>query len=165
MGRRHTDSRAPGGELLGPLLIVSPHFDDVPFSCWALLDRRDLATVLHVCTAGPVPPVVAEWDRRSGFADSDAATAARRAEERDAFAGTPHLFREVGLLDGQYTDVRTVDELRRISDAVHAWVDEVDAPCTVAVPVGAGCVEGALVPIARLRARLTRSSRLRFNAP
>ncbi len=141
----------------GPLLVVSPHFDDVQLSCFSLIARREPMTVLHACTGVPVPAVVTDWDRKSGFGDSDEANAVRRAEEREAFAGTPHRFREVGVLDDQYTSgVRTGHEPRAIGDAVAAWIDEVGTPCSVAVPVGAGRTHGALVPRARLKAMATR---------
>lgn len=142
-----------------PLLVVSPHLDDVVLSCFALVARPEQMTVLHACTSAPDPAVSTEWDALCGFADSDEADAKRKDEERAAFAGTPHQFREVGLLDGQYLDgYRPEAQLQAISDAVTAWIDDVGTPCTVAMPIGAGRSDAALAPRARLFAKATRWS-------
>lgn len=139
----------------GRVLVVSPHLDDVPLSCGALVARTAPLTVLDVCTAGPVPPVVGDWDLRSGFADSEVAMAARRAEERAAFAGTPHEFVDLGLLDGQYSGGPDDAFRSRVRDAVTAWIDAAPGACTVVLPAATGCAPGAKVPLARLRNRFT----------
>lgn len=144
--------------ITGPLLVVSPHFDDVALSCEALIARSEPMTVLRVCTAVPRPAVVTEWDRDSGFADSDIAVAARQAEEQAAFAGTAHRFADAGVLDLQYSPVPRPDtDHRCIADAVGAWVNEAGGRCTVAVPVGAGRKEHGLVPLTRLRNLVTKA--------
>lgn len=140
----------------GPVLVISPHFDDLALSCAALIDGPSRCTVLDVCTAGPVPPVVGEWDARTGFADSDVAQRARRAEERDAFDGTPHELREVGLLDHQYGDGFDADGRARFDAIVGAWLDDAGARATVVVPVGAGGEGPRASLLARVRARLRR---------
>ncbi len=143
--------------ITGPLLVVSPHYDDVPLSCEALVARPTAMTVMHVCAATPSPAVSTDWDRQSGFASSDESAAARRAEEHAAFAGTPHRFVDVDVLDGQYVGLpRTDEDHRRVRDAVGSWIDELDGPCTVAAPVGAGGKPGPLVPLLRLRKLLAR---------
>jgi LmbE family N-acetylglucosaminyl deacetylase len=144
--------------ITGPLLVVSPHFDDVPLSCEALVARPTAMTVLHVCAARPSPAISTDWDRQSGFSSSDESAAARRAEEHAAFAGTPHTFIDVDVLDGQYTGLpRTDEDHRRVTEAVAAWIDEVGGPCTVAAPVGAGRRHDALVPLVRLRNLVTKA--------
>ena len=140
----------------GAILVVSPHFDDAALSCSVLLDRREPVTLLQVCTAGPVPAVVSDWDRRAGVADSDDAGRARRAEERAAFAGSPHEMREVGLLDAQYGAIFDLDAQTRVREAILEWADATHGPRTVVVPVGAGCAPRALVPFARARAAVSR---------
>lgn len=137
------------------VLVVSPHLDDVPLSCAALVERTSPLTVLEVCTAGPVPAVVGDWDLRSGFADSEAAMSARRDEERAAFAGTPHEFVDLGLLDAQYSGGPDDVFRGRVRDAVVAWIDAVAGACTVVLPVATGCAPGAKVPLARLRNQFT----------
>jgi LmbE family N-acetylglucosaminyl deacetylase len=150
----------------GPLLVVSPHFDDLALSCLALLGRGAPATILQVFSGAPEPAVSAEWDTRSGFADSTAAIVARRLEEAAAFAGTGHDFRAVGLIDAQYVDLGPVGERAEsdrlaVAAAITAWIDEQDSgpdapPITVALPVGAGRSEGEFVPVARARALAAR---------
>ena len=145
-------------QITGPLLVVSPHYDDVPLSCEALVARPSAMTVMHVCAATPSPAVSTDWDRKSGFADSDASASVRRAEEHAAFVGTPHRFVDVDVLDGQYAGLpRTDEDHRRVTEAVRAWIDEVDGPCTVAAPVGAGRTHDALVPLVRLRNLVTKA--------
>ncbi|MGI9540089.1 MAG: hypothetical protein ACR2N6_08075, partial [Miltoncostaeaceae bacterium] len=90
------------GLLTNPLLVVSPHPDDAALSCGALLDRELPVDIATVFTSAPTPPATTEWDRAAGFADSDEAVAARLAEERAAFADSPHRLHELGELDGQY---------------------------------------------------------------
>jgi LmbE family N-acetylglucosaminyl deacetylase len=149
----------------GPLLVVSPHFDDVVLSCLALIDRGAPVTILQVFSGAPQPPVAADWDARSGFADSTAALVARRAEEAAAFAGTGHDFRSVGLIDAQYVDIgptgeRPAADRQAIAEAIIEWIDEQTADAasgvTLALPVGAGRREGELVPVARVRALAAR---------
>lgn len=155
--RRRSAVREEPLAIVGPLLVVSPHFDDIPLSCEAFIGRPAAMTVLHVCSGVPSPPVSTDWDRDSGFADSDEATAGRRAEEHAAFTGTPHDFLDVGLLDGQYAGERTAAERAEVTEAVARWVETVGAPCTVAVPVGAGRRDDdALVPLVRLRNLVTK---------
>lgn len=140
-----------------PLLVVSPHFDDVPLSCEALVARDTAMTVLHVFSRGPEPAMSTDWDTKTGFRDSDEAMATRLQEERAAFDGTSHSFREVGLLDEQYLkSKRADDDLNRIADAVLSWTEEVGGPCTVALPVCAGWPRGSRGPIVRLRRLMSR---------
>lgn len=140
----------------GPVLVVSPHFDDLALSCAALIDGPVRCTVLDVCTAGPVPAVVGEWDTRTGFPDSDAATLARRAEERAAFAGTNHELREVGLVDHQYGGGFDDDGRDRLTAAVRTWLDDAGPGATVVLPVGAGSEGPKPSFLARLRAKVQR---------
>ena len=72
-------SDRPGGVPSGPLLVLSPHFDDAALSCGALLARTEPLTVLDVFTRRPEPEQATEWDRRCGFRGSDEAMAARFA--------------------------------------------------------------------------------------
>lgn len=131
--------------ITGPLIVVSPHFDDISLSCEALIARPEAMTVLHVFTTGPVPAATTEWDRLSGFAHSDEAMTARCGEAMAAMAGTPHVFRDAGLLDNQYVMARLASDSATLTDAVLDWLEQVETPCTVAMPVGAG-----LAPRSRL---------------
>ncbi|WP_050347272.1 hypothetical protein [Arsenicicoccus sp. oral taxon 190] len=93
-----------------PLLVVSPHLDDVVLSCEALVGQAEPLDVLTVCTGRPEQAVREDWDVRAGFADSDAAMTVRLAEDERAFAGTPHRRHLLGLLDRQYLPSDLLDD-------------------------------------------------------
>lgn len=146
--------------ITGPLLVVAPHFDDLSLSCEALIARTQAMTVLHVFTAAPVPAVSTEWDRLSRFADSDEATAARRGEEMTALAATPHVFRDAELLESQYVLHRLKSDRATLTDAVLEWLGQVETPCTVAMPVGAGLEHDGRLTSAKRLHLLARKGRL-----
>lgn len=84
-----------------PVLVLSPHLDDAWLSSAALLQHRP-CEVWTVFGGAPVPTRTTDWDARCGFADSDETVAARRAEDAQAFAGTPHQVEVLDLLDAAY---------------------------------------------------------------
>ena len=108
-------------------------------SCAALFQRRRPADVLNVFAGSPRPAVSAEWDRLCGFADSDEAVAARRAEESAAFAGLAVDVGYLPLLDSQYTSEapRTVSERDVLRKAIEDWAAGRPSP-VVALPAGCG---------------------------
>lgn len=119
--------------------MVSPHADDAALSCGALLDRDLPLDVATVFTGAPDPPIVTEWDRAAGFADSDEAMAARMAEERAAFAGSRHRLHELGELDGQYiSTARDRGIANVLRSFVSSWRREAGRSARVVLPVGAG---------------------------
>jgi LmbE family N-acetylglucosaminyl deacetylase len=66
----------------GPLVVVSPHFDDGVFSCGELLAEHPGSTVITVFGGGPAEYARATgWDRSAGFEDGDDVMRARRAED------------------------------------------------------------------------------------
>lgn len=137
------DAAATGGSatdlLTAPLLVVSPHPDDAALSCAALLDRERPVDIATVFTGAPSPPVTTEWDRAAGFADSDEAMAARMAEERAAFADSPHRLHELGELDGQYVSTARDRGIANVLRSfVSSWRQEAGASARVVLPVGAG---------------------------
>jgi hypothetical protein len=140
----------------GPLLLISPHLDDAALSCGALLERAEPLTVLDVFTQRPEPEQRTRWDAECGFAGSHAAMAARWAEEKAAFAGTPHRVEGADLLDGQYlSGLRDDTDRGRLAALVDAWLaSDRNARGTVVAPIGAGTPSGVRPPVrARLRAR------------
>ena len=122
----------------GPLLLVSPHFDDAALSCAALLARPEPVDVLTVFAGDPDPPRQAFWDVCCGFASSAEAGATRRAEDAAAFAGSRHRSRRMNLLEWQHLDgPRSHTDAEEIRATVSAWAAEVGEG-TVALPAGAG---------------------------
>ena len=69
---------------LGPVLVISPHFDDAIFSCGALLAAHHGSRTVTVFGGAPETPVSTTWDQEAGFADSNQAVAARRLEDAQA---------------------------------------------------------------------------------
>lgn len=144
-----------GGVPSGPLLVLSPHLDDAALSCGALLARPEPVTILDVFTQRPEPEQVTDWDRRCGFRGSDEAMQARWAEEQAAFGDSPHEFLAVDLLDGQYrSGPRDDAEATRLQRSIDLWLQQVNGPVTIAMPVGAGTPRGVSKSfLTRLRAR------------
>jgi hypothetical protein len=138
----------------GPLLLLSPHFDDAALSCSGLLERDEPVDVLTVFAGRPQPPRQGPWDAACGFADSDVAGATREAEERQAFAGSPHRLATLPLIEAQYTaSPRGPAETAPLVDAVRDWLAHAGGG-TVAVPAGAGAPWGRRGFYARVRRRL-----------
>jgi hypothetical protein len=122
----------------GPLLLLSPHFDDAVLSCEALVGRPEPIDVLTVFAGAPDPPQRGWWDRECGFEDSAESVAARRLEDQAAFAGTPHRLAYLDLLELQHTRRRTDEDRAAIAEAVRDWASSSPGG-TVALPAGAGC--------------------------
>ena len=124
----------------GPLLIVSPHPDDVALSCAALLDRGEPVDVLTVFAGSPDPPVQGYWDARCGFEDSTEALRVRRTEELAALRPGGHRVTFLELLESQYFEgEREPADATAIGRAVAGWTGGL-----VAAPLGAGRRPGPL---------------------
>lgn len=122
----------------GPVLVVSPHFDDAALSCSALLERGEPVDVLTVFSGAPEPPQQGWWDEQCGFASSAESVPARRREDESALASGGHRIRLLGLLERQHFEgPRPAGDADRIGAAVHDWLAETGGG-TVAVPAGAG---------------------------
>ena len=137
----------------GPLLIVSPHFDDAALSCAGLLERTEPVDVMTVFAGRPQPPTLGTWDAACGFADSDEAYTTREAEEREAFAGSPHRLATLALLEAQYAESRNAADTAPFVEAVRDWLAAARRG-TIAVPAGAGAPWGRRGFYARVRRRL-----------
>ena len=131
-------SRSVGRRPDGPLLVLSPHFDDAVLSCWGLLERNEPVDVITVFSGSPDPPRQGNWERRTGFPDSAASMAARREEDRMAFAGTPHRLAGLGLFEYEHSpQPRPASDMHTIRAAVSGWCAKTDGG-TLALPAGAG---------------------------
>jgi LmbE family N-acetylglucosaminyl deacetylase len=130
----------------GPLLVVSPHFDDAAFSSAALLERGEPATVLTVCAGEPDPPRAGWWDVHCGFESSAESLPARRREDVEALREGGHRLRFLDLLEAQYVErARPAEEADRIAEGVRAWLAETGGG-SVALPAGAGWAPRWLPP-------------------
>lgn len=120
---------------LGPLLVVSPHYDDAVFSCGQLLATVPGSTVVTVCTALPEDvSLLTDWDRRCGFSSAGQAMSTRAAENRNALALLRARGVDLAFLDSQYlqTPRNSVDLL---GDTLLATISEYQ-PASVFVPLG-----------------------------
>jgi hypothetical protein len=127
-----------------PLLLLSPHFDDVALSCAALLAREKPIDVLTVFAGEPVPPRQGKWDRVTGFSDSTESRRVRQAEEQAAFADTPHRLAFLDLVESEYlAGPRTQKDAESIAAAVVDWLEQKPGGA-IAVPAGAGRLPGPL---------------------
>lgn len=84
------------------LLVFSPHLDDAVFSCGALLVNHPGSVVCTVFCGVPPRPLHTRWDRRSGFADSDAAMYTRYDEDNRALAQCQARPWRLPFFDDQY---------------------------------------------------------------
>jgi hypothetical protein len=122
----------------GPLLLISPHIDDVMFSCFGLLCRAESIDVLTVFAGIPAPANAGPWDVKTGFSDARSSIEVRRAEDAAAFHGLPHGRRFLPLLEWQYAPGPRGDSDRsQLLEAVRPWVHDHPGG-TLALPAGAG---------------------------
>lgn len=135
------------------VLLVSPHFDDVALSAYAVFADSVIGrpvSVLTVFSAAPPTPVSTDWDRRSGFADSDVAVPARILEDEAAFAGLAVERLAGGLVESQYRNGRPLDDDRdALATLVADWLRAHNG--IVVVPLGAG---SPLTIVERVRMRI-----------
>lgn len=140
-----------------PVLLISPHMDDAWLSCTAMLTRPTPIHVLTVFGGAPEVPVSTAWDTACGFSDSREANAARRAEERAAFAGMGHRLELMDLLEDQYLrGPRSPSDGERLGLLARDWLRS-HPPGVVLAPVGAGGPDGGVTGVlahARRRPRI-----------
>jgi hypothetical protein len=93
--------------------------------------------------AGVPPPTRrGRWDEACGLRDPLESVAVRKAEETAALSDTPHRHRFMELLDAQYLEGdRNAQDGAAIAGMVRSWAAVVGRG-TVAVPAGAGNLDG-----------------------
>lgn len=120
---------------IGPLMVVSPHYDDAVFSCGRLLAAVPGSTVVTVCTALPhEEDLLTDWDSRCGFVSAADAMRARSMENLNALAILRAKGVDLDFLDDQYrpTPRATADLL---NDTMLATIAEFQ-PASVFCPLG-----------------------------
>lgn len=120
---------------LGPLVMISPHYDDAVFSCGHLLAAAKDSTVLTVCTAVPENAAVrTDWDERCGFDCAANAMRARAEENRRALELLGAKGVELDFLDSQY-DRRGNTTAQLLGDTLGTSITTLQ-PATVFFPLG-----------------------------
>jgi LmbE family N-acetylglucosaminyl deacetylase len=117
---------------LGPVLVISPHFDDAIFSCGNLLAAHHGSHTITVFGGAPPAPVSTEWDSGAGFADSTEAIAVRWVEDAQAHAQVSATAHHLAFCDSQYGQPPDAMELHR---ALHRLVGRY-ATDAVFMPLG-----------------------------
>jgi LmbE family N-acetylglucosaminyl deacetylase len=102
-----------------PLFVVSPHLDDAVFSCGMLLAMHPGSIVCTVFAGAPRPALSTPWDQASGFADSDAASEARRREDDRALALLDARPIRLAFTDSQYRQSPAIETVSAALD--EAW--------------------------------------------
>jgi LmbE family N-acetylglucosaminyl deacetylase len=98
---------------LGPVLVISPHFDDAIFSCGNLLAAHHGSHTATVFGGAPDTPMSTDWDAQAGFANSTEAIAVRRQEDAQAHAQVSATVHHLDFCDSQYGQTPAVDALER----------------------------------------------------
>ena len=88
-------------------VILSPHFDDAVLSLGGFMAEHKAPVVVATFFAGkPSEPIEGEWDKHSGFKDSDKAIEARVAENLLALKQTGAYSLNLRHIDFQYRPER-----------------------------------------------------------
>lgn len=124
----------------GPVVVLSPHFDDAALSVSGILSCL-AEPVLMVTVCGGVPSTdddhPAEWDARCGFETASAAAARRAAEDAESCRTLGFQSLHLGERDSAYaSDMRGG---RRPMPRLREYLaDQLDSGHTVFVPLGVG---------------------------
>jgi LmbE family N-acetylglucosaminyl deacetylase len=99
-------------------VLLSPHWDDAVFDCWALLSNPTELTVVNLFAGIPPAGRLTRWDRVTGAVDSAARARERLAEDAAALALAGRGAINLGLLDGEYREPGPPPSLRDIDRAL-----------------------------------------------
>ena len=120
---------------LGPIMVLSPHYDDAVFSCGHLLGILPGSVVVTVCTAKPENgDTLTDWDERCGFTSATQAMSARSLENREALNALGATGVELSFLDSQYLQTKR-NSVDLLSDTLLSIIRE-RQPKSVFVPLG-----------------------------
>lgn len=113
------------------VLVFSPHLDDAVLSAGRFLADHPGSVVVTVFAGAPAVPVSTRWDRKCGFATSQIAVNARRAEDRAALGVLRAVPVHLDFLDSQYGPTAQ-------GEVVEAIVDQIrrHRPGRVLAPLG-----------------------------
>lgn len=118
-----------------PALLLSPHWDDAVFDCWALLRSDDDLTVVNVFAGTPSAGRLTRWDRVTGASDSNTRAHERIAEDKQALAQAGRSAVNLPLLDAEYREPGPAPSL---SDIDRALTERVRLTSRVYAPAGLG---------------------------
>lgn len=104
----------PSSSIVKPLIIVlSPHFDDGVLSLGGFMAKREYELLVATFfTQRPTEVLHTNWDRVSGFSDSDEAIFSRIKENEDALAPFDAIIKNYDYPDFQYRKENRDKEIR-----------------------------------------------------
>jgi hypothetical protein len=88
----------------GPILLLSPHWDDAVFNCWSLLTSERDVRVINVFGGVPPPGPARRWDVICGGREASEHVQARIAEDAEALAQAGRAPMNLPLLDAEYRE-------------------------------------------------------------
>ncbi len=84
------------------VIVLAPHFDDAVLSIGGLMSGQKSLSVATFFSGRPDTVMSTEWNKLSGFRDSDQAVSSRTEENRRVLASYDAGVRNYGYLDSQY---------------------------------------------------------------
>lgn len=130
--------RPVGADVLGRLVVISPHFDDAVLGCGQLLAAHPGATVVTVM-GGQRPAGWARltpWDALGGFRAGDDVVAARRREDAAALGELGAASRWLDFPDHQYDEPGAArPDPDEVGEALWRRLVDLD-PTAVFMPLG-----------------------------
>jgi hypothetical protein len=87
-----------------PALLLSPHWDDAVFDCWALLSDPGELRIVNLFAGIPQAGRLTRWDRVTGASDSAVRARERIAEDMQALTLAGRTAVNLPLLDAEYRE-------------------------------------------------------------
>jgi hypothetical protein len=103
-------------------VLLSPHWDDAVFDCWAQLIEPGNLHVVNVFAGVPEAGRVTRWDRVTGAAQSILRARERIAEDAEALARAGRTAVNLPLLDAEYREPGPPPALAEIDRALTGMV-------------------------------------------
>jgi hypothetical protein len=122
-------------DLEGPVVVLSPHFDDAVLSCWSVLTGAAEVEAVNVFAAPPRPGFVTRYDRICGAHDSSEHVRRRVDEDRDALAVAGRAPVNLPFREHQY---RRPWQTPRLKDLDGRLAEAAPRPSALYAPAGLG---------------------------
>jgi LmbE family N-acetylglucosaminyl deacetylase len=123
----------------GPVVVLSPHFDDAVLSCWSVLTGAGTVQAVNLFAAPPTPGYVTPYDRVCGARDSSDHVRRRAAEDVEALEIAGRAPVNLQFLDRQY---RRPWQTPRLKDLDARLAEAVPRPSALYAPAAIGFVAG-----------------------
>ncbi len=88
----------------GPIVLLSPHWDDAVFNCWSLLDGEREVRVVNVFGGVPAPSPPSRWDLICGGREAAEHARDRIAEDAASLGAAGRAAVNLPLLDAEHRE-------------------------------------------------------------